>query len=100
MYKKVQDQLKLKLDQGNVKQLVLGLLFIATNLRMEMETTAVRLKYLSEAHKTVQEDIALTIRATEKTMSDMSKAQDDKLKQVTITWLIKFLMLFTLGFFC
>ena len=48
-----------------------------------METTAVRLNYLSDAHKTVQQDIALTVRATEKTISDMSKAQDDKLKQVT-----------------
>lgn len=56
--------------------------FKAANLRAEMETAAVRLQYLSDAHKTVQEDIALTVRATEKTMSDMSKAQDDKVKQV------------------
>ena len=47
-----------------------------------MENAAVRLKYLEEAHTTVQQDIALTVRATEKTVSDVSKAQEDKLKQV------------------
>lgn len=50
-----------------------------------METAVARLKYLSEAHTTVQQDIALTMRATEKAMSDVSKAQEEKLKQV---WLI------------
>lgn len=47
-----------------------------------METAVARLKYLSEAHTTVQQDIALTMRATEKAMSDVSKAQEEKLKQV------------------
>ena len=57
-------------------------LCVASNLRNEMENAAVRLKYLEEAHTTVQQDIALTVRATEKTVSDVSKAQEDKLKQV------------------
>ena len=54
----------------------------ASSLRQEMETAVARLKYLSEAHTTVQQDIALTMRATEKAMSDVSKAQEEKLKQV------------------
>jgi chromosome segregation ATPase len=51
------------------------------NLRNEMETSALRVKYLSEAHSTVQQDIALTMRATEKTSTDIFKSQDNKLKQ-------------------
>ena len=47
-----------------------------------METTASRLRYLTEAHDTVQQDIALTMRATEKAVSDVSIAQEDKLQQV------------------
>ena len=41
-----------------------------------------RLCYLSEAHQIVHGDIALTKRTTEKTTTDVSKAQDEKLHQV------------------
>lgn len=47
-----------------------------------MENSAARLRYLDEAKNTVKNDIALTKRATEKTTTDVSKAQQDKLKQV------------------
>lgn len=47
-----------------------------------MENTAARLHYITEAHQTVKDDIALTKRATEKTTSDVSRAEVDKLKQV------------------
>lgn len=47
-----------------------------------MENAAIRLKYLDKAHTIVKEDISLTVRATEKTVLDISKAQQDKLKQV------------------
>ena len=49
-----------------------------------MENAAIRLNYLNEAHSTVQQDIALTVRATEKAVADVDKAQQDKLKQVRI----------------
>ena len=59
-------------------------LYVASNLRSEMENAAIRLNYLNEAHSTVQQDIALTVRATEKAVADVDKAQQDKLKQVRI----------------
>ena len=51
-------------------------------MRHEVEGETARLRYLSEAHQTVRGDIALTKRATEKTTTDVSKAQDEKLHQV------------------
>lgn len=42
-----------------------------------------RLKFLSDAHETVQKDIALTQRVTEKTAVDVAKAEENKLDQVT-----------------
>lgn len=48
-----------------------------------MENASLRLKYLTEAHDTVSQDIALTVRATEKAVTDVTKAQRDKLKQVS-----------------
>ena len=50
-------------------------------MRHEVEGETARLRYLSEAHQTVCGDIALTKRATEKTTTDVSKAQDEKLHQ-------------------
>ena len=41
-----------------------------------------RLQFLSEAHQTVRDDIALTKRATEKARTDVTKAQEEKLNQV------------------
>ena len=41
-----------------------------------------RLRFISEAHQTVKDDIALTCRATEKTTTDVAKAEEDKLNQV------------------
>ena len=42
-----------------------------------------KLHFLAEAHQTVQSDIAVTKRATEKTTTDVSKAQEEKLNQVS-----------------
>ena len=53
-------------------------------MRHEVESVTARMRYLSEAHETVQGDIALTKRATEKTATDVSKAQEEKLQQVHI----------------
>ena len=50
-----------------------------------MEEGASRLRFLAEAHRTVQDDIALTRRATEKTTADVAKAEEDKLNQVSAT---------------
>ena len=50
-------------------------------MRHEVEGERARLHYLSEAHQTVHGDIALSKRATEKTTTDVSKAQDEKLHQ-------------------
>lgn len=57
-----------------------------------MENASIRLNYLNEAHSTVQQDIALTVRATEKAVADVDKAQQDKLKQVRI--IVYFLALY------
>lgn len=54
-----------------------------------MENSAVRLKYINEAFDTIKKDIALTVRATEKAMVDITKVQKDKLEQVhTVTSMI------------
>ena len=59
-------------------------LFITANeLRGEVENAVARLRYITEAHQTVKDDIALTKRATEKTTSDVSRAEREKLKQVS-----------------
>ena len=42
-----------------------------------------RLKFLAEAHQTVQDDIILTRRATEKTTADLARAEEDKLNQAS-----------------
>lgn len=42
-----------------------------------------RLRYITEAHQTVKDDISLTKRATEKTTTDVSRAEGEKLKQVS-----------------
>ena len=51
-------------------------------MRTDVETAVARLQYLSNAQHTMQQDIALTKRATEKTTIDVSKAQESKLEQV------------------
>ena len=53
-------------------------------MRHEVENVTARMRYLTEAHETVQGDIALTKRATEKTATEVSKAQEEKLQQVHI----------------
>ena len=54
----------------------------AFQLRQDVENVTARLHYMSEAKDTVKDDIALTKRATEKTATDVSKAQEEKQKQV------------------
>lgn len=48
-----------------------------------MENAAARLHYITAAHDTVKNDIALTKRATEKTTTDLSRAASEKLKQAS-----------------
>lgn len=67
-YRNLVQQLKNEREQTN-------------QLREEVENVAARLRYITEAHQTVKDDIALTKRATEKTTTDVSKAEREKLKQ-------------------
>lgn len=55
----------------------------ANELRGEVENAVARLRYITEAHQTVKDDIALTKRATEKTTTDVNRAEREKLKQVS-----------------
>lgn len=57
-------------------------IFLAGVLRLDVDSATARLRYLSEAQQTVKQDIALTKRATEKAMADISQAEEDKCKQV------------------
>ena len=54
----------------------------ALQLRHDVENVTARLHYMSEAKDTVEDDIALTKRATEKTAVDVTRAQEEKQKQV------------------
>ncbi|KAL5473502.1 hypothetical protein EMCRGX_G027992 [Ephydatia muelleri] len=65
---------KLKLQLKNAQEQ-------AYKLRDEMEHTGAKLHYLDEAYQTVQNDIALTKRAVEKTDVNVQKAQYEKLQQ-------------------
>ena len=56
----------------------------AVQLRHEVEGVTARLRFISEAHQTVKDDIALTRRATEKTTTDVARAEEDKLNQVNV----------------
>lgn len=53
-----------------------------------MENAAARLHYITAAHETVQNDIALTKRAAEKTTWDLTRAARDKLQQVLATCML------------
>lgn len=55
---------------------------IALQLRHDVENVTARLHYMTEAKDNVKDDIALTKRATEKTAADVTRAQEDKQKQV------------------
>ena len=54
----------------------------ATELRKNVESQGAKLRYLSDAHKTLKTDIAVTKRAAEKTDVDMIGAQTEKKEQV------------------
>jgi len=57
---------------------------IATDLRKDVESLGAKLKYLTDAHKTLKTDIAVTKRAAEKTDVDMVETQVEKKEQVPI----------------
>lgn len=59
-------------------------LSLAIELRKNVELQGAKLKYLSDAHKTLKTDIAVTKRAAEKTDVDMIEAQTEKRDQVKI----------------
>ncbi len=46
------------------------------------------MRYLDEAHSTIKDDIALTKRVTEKATLDVTKAQRDKLQQVSVHYFV------------
>ena len=56
--------------------------FVAKVLSLDVDSASARLRYLSEAQQTLKQDIALTKRATEKAVADITQAEADKLKQV------------------
>ena len=58
-------------------------IFSATELRKNVESQGAKLKYLSDAHKTLTTDIAVTKRAAEKADVGMIRAQTEKNEQVS-----------------
>ena len=86
LYRQMLDTLKTERQQSEniFAQKILEIFHFfcsAVELRQEVEEVTGRLRFLTEAHQTVQGDIALTRRATEKTTSDVAKAEEDKLNQ-------------------
>lgn len=84
LYRQMQDQLKTERQQSEdacKKAPILCFFSSAVQLRQEVEEVSGCLRFLTEAHQTVQADIALTRRATEKTTVDVAKAEEDKLNQ-------------------
>ena len=64
----------------------------ATDLRKDVESLGAKLKYLTDAHKTLKTDIAVTKRAAEKTDVDMIDAQAEKREQVlNVLWVYRYL---------
>ncbi|XP_065888442.1 coiled-coil domain-containing protein 40-like [Dysidea avara] len=60
----------------------------ATDLRKDVESLGAKLKYLTDAHKTLKTDIAVTKRAAEKTDVDMTETQAEKKEQdMYLNWL-------------
>ena len=55
----------------------------ALQLRRDSENLALKLQYLNEAHKKMKTDVAITKRVAEKVTADISKAQDEMLRQVS-----------------
>lgn len=61
---------------------MIKILFLATELRKNVESHSAKLKYLSDARETLKTDIAVTKRAAEKADVDMIEAQIEKRDQV------------------
>lgn len=57
-------------------------LFVAKELRTEVENLAARLHYMEEAKEDVRADIAVMRRAAEKADTEVTKAELEKKKQV------------------
>ena len=86
LYRQMLDTLKTERQQSEniFAQKILEIFHFscsAVELRQEVEEVTGCLRFLTEARQTVQGDIALTLRATEKTTADVAKAEEDKLNQ-------------------
>ena len=64
------------------KQNHIWFLFVAKELRTEVENLAARLHYMEEAKEDVRADIAVMRRAAEKADTEVTKAELEKKKQV------------------
>lgn len=98
LYKNMQKQVQEERKQSTyvpiryicvVLPLLRRYLLSAVQLRHDVESVTARLHYMSEAKNTVKDDIALTKRATEKTATDVGRAQEEKQKQVCQSSLIQ-----------
>ena len=56
--------------------------FTASELQLEVENLALKLRYLEDAKKDVRSDIAVMKRATEKAGVEIKKVEEEKKKQV------------------
>ena len=54
----------------------------ANELQLEVESLATKLRYMEDAKTDIRSDIAVMKRATEKAGVDLSKAEEEKKKQV------------------
>ena len=70
------------------RHLILVILFLAKELRTEVENLAARLHYMEEAKADVRADIAVMRRAAEKADTEVTKAEMEKKKQVSLIIII------------
>ncbi len=58
------------------------LFVLASDLQIEVENLAAKLRYMEDAKKDVRSDIAVMKRATDKAGVEVAKAEEEKKKQV------------------
>ena len=69
--------------------LLYTVIFIAASeLQLEVENLATKLRYMENAKTDIRSDIAVMKRATEKAGMELVKAEEEKKKQVSISFMI------------
>ena len=69
--------------------LLYTLVFIAASeLQLEVENLATKLRYMENAKTDIRSDIAVMKRATEKAGMELVKAEEEKKKQVSISFMV------------